>query len=48
MAPLSDDYTLTVRQGPERAKLASIKEKGERRRPRIVPLTLTSTREEAR
>ncbi|KAL8959003.1 MAG: hypothetical protein Q9193_004053 [Seirophora villosa] len=27
MAPLSDDYTLTVRQGPERAKLASVKEK---------------------
>lgn len=28
MAPLSDDYTLLVRQGPERAKVAGPKEKG--------------------
>lgn len=48
MAPLSDDYTLTVRQGPERAKLASVKEKGERRRPRLVSSVLTPTREETR
>ncbi|KAL8683570.1 MAG: hypothetical protein Q9186_000482 [Xanthomendoza sp. 1 TL-2023] len=27
MAPLSDDYTLTVRQAPERAKVAGVKEK---------------------
>ncbi|KAL8897892.1 MAG: hypothetical protein Q9207_006973 [Kuettlingeria erythrocarpa] len=27
MAPLSDDFTLTVRQGPERAKVAGPKEK---------------------
>ncbi|KAL8718471.1 MAG: hypothetical protein Q9225_004402 [Loekoesia sp. 1 TL-2023] len=27
MAPLSDDYTLTVRQGPERARVAGPKEK---------------------
>lgn len=30
MAPFSDDYTLTIRQGPERARVADKKEKGER------------------
>lgn len=40
MAPLSDDYTLTIRQGPERAKVAGPKEKGEQTRPRIHTLDI--------
>lgn len=28
MLPLSHDYSLTIRQGPERAKVAGPKEKG--------------------